>query len=134
MDWTAAAVIPVTLATAGLLGLIYMVLSVRVTNERRKTKVSVGDGGGTGPLLVAVRSQANFAEYVPIILILFAGIELAGGSHGLLVILAVLLVAGRIAHPLGMGRPAPNPYRAGGAVLTWLVLLIASLWALLLAL
>ena len=134
MDWSEAAVIPVTLATAGLLGLIYMVLSVRVTNERRKTKVSVGDGGDSGPLLVAVRSHANFAEYVPIILILFAGIELAGGSHGLLVILAVLLVAGRIAHPVGMARPAPSPYRAGGAVLTWLVLLIASLWALRLAL
>ena len=33
-----------------------------------------------------------------------------------------------------MTRPAPNPFRAAGALLTWAVILIASLWALVLAL
>jgi len=48
--------------------------------------------------------------------------------------LAVLLIAGRIAHPVGMARKAPNPFRAGGAILTWVVITLASLDALRIAL
>ena len=127
----------ITLATAGVLGLIYLVLTARVTMARRTTQTMVGDGSGkpgAEALLTAVRAHANFAEYVPLILILMGGIELAGGSHTLLVILGVLLVVGRALHPVGMALPGANPYRAGGAVLTWAVLLVAGLWALLLAL
>ena len=126
----------ITLATAGILGLIYLVLSGNVSAARRKVGVDVGDGDGrpgAEPLVVAMRAHANFAEYVPLALILLGGIELAGGSHTLLVILAVLLVLGRLAHPIGMIRAA-MPFRAAGAVLTWLVILIASVWALILAL
>ncbi len=127
----------ITLATAGILGLIYLARSGNVSAARRKTGISLGDGGGrpeAEPLVVAMRMHANFAEYVPLALILLGGIELAGGGHTLLVILAVLLVLGRLSHPFGMMRPAPNPFRAAGAILTWAVILIASLWALILAL
>jgi uncharacterized membrane protein YecN with MAPEG domain len=129
--------IPVTLATAGILGLIYVVLSARVVMARRDTKVEIGDGGGkpeTAGLQVRVRSHANFAEYVPIALLLLGGCELAGGAHWLMVFLAIMLIAGRILHPLGMSKPAPNGYRAGGAMLTWVMIVIASLEALKLAL
>ena len=127
----------ITLATAGILGLIYLVLSGNVSWARQKVGINVGDGGGrpeAEPLVVAMRMHANFGEYVPLALILLGSIELAGGGHTLLVILALLLVLGRLAHPFGMTRPAPNPFRAAGALLTWAVILIASLWALILAL
>jgi uncharacterized membrane protein YecN with MAPEG domain len=136
--------IPITLGTAGILGLFYVLISVRVTATRWRTRVSVGDDTsqpaafGTetevSPLRIAIRSHANFAEYVPIALILLGGIEAAGASHALCLILAAMLILGRLAHPIGMARKAPNPFRAGGAALTWLMIGIAGLEALKLAL
>jgi uncharacterized membrane protein YecN with MAPEG domain len=78
------------------------------------------------PLLVAARTHANFAEYVPMILVLLAIVELQGTRHWIVEALAVLLVLARVLHPMGMGRKVPNPFRAGGAVLTFLALLGAS--------
>jgi hypothetical protein len=39
------------------------------------------------------------------------------------------LVVARIAHVIGMARPAPNPFRAVGALVTWALLLGLSAWA-----
>ena len=77
--------------------------------------------------------HANFAEYVPLILILLGGIEYAGAPHNLVLGLAVALVVARLSHAFGLPRPAPNPLRAAGASLTWIVLLVASAEALILA-
>jgi uncharacterized membrane protein YecN with MAPEG domain len=55
-----------------------------------------------------------------------------GPSRGLWIVGAVLVVA-RVLHPFGMDRPAPNPYRAAGAMLTWVALLALVIWAILLA-
>ncbi len=129
--------LPVTLGTAGLLGLLYLALTIAVVRGRWVHKVSIGDGSGqpgTGALLVPIRAHANFAEYVPLALILLGGIEYAGAPHILCLILAAMLIIGRIAHPLGMARPAPNPFRAGGACLTWGMIGIASITALVIAL
>jgi len=135
--------IPVTLGTAGILGIFYIVISLRVTAARWKTKVSIGENSpqpaafgtesGVSPLLIAIRSHANFSEYVPIALILLGGIEAAGTSRTLCIILAAMLILGRLAHPIGMARKAPNPFRAGGALLTWAMIGIAAVVALVMA-
>jgi uncharacterized membrane protein YecN with MAPEG domain len=135
---------PVTLGTAGLLGLYYIYLTARVVMARRDSRISIGDGSvGAVPagkedeaaaLTIACRTHSNFIEYVPFALILMGGIESAGASHFFLLLLALLLIAGRILHPLGMTRPVPNPFRAGGAILTWATILLASLDALRIAL
>jgi uncharacterized membrane protein YecN with MAPEG domain len=135
---------PVTLGAGGILGLYYIYLSARVVMARGSSKISLGDGG-TGAvvagkeseaaaLLIACRAHGNFIEYVPFALILMAGIESAGASHLFLLLLALFLIVGRILHPLGMTRPVPNPFRAGGTVLTWATILLASLDALRIAL
>jgi uncharacterized protein len=126
------AVLPTTVLTSGILGILYIVLSFRVSLERNKTKVSIGDGAGkpgAEALLVAVRVQGNFGEYVPLALILLGGIEFAGVSHLLCEVFAVLLVLSRIMHAVGLHKPAPNVLRAGGAMLTWLVILGMSVEA-----
>jgi uncharacterized membrane protein YecN with MAPEG domain len=133
--------IPITLGTAGILGIFYVAISFRVTAARWKAKVSVGEDSpqpaafGTetavSPLRIAIRSHANFAEYVPIALILLGGIEAAGANRTLCLILAAMLILGRLAHPIGMARKAPNPFRAGGAMLTWTMIGIAAVEALL---
>jgi len=124
--------IPVTLGTAGIMGLILLALSFNVTRVRIRTRVISGDGGGapgTESLAVAMRIQANFVEYVPMILVLMGGIEAAGAPRWLLLSLALALIVARLAHPLGMTMKAPNLARAGGAILTWVALGVASLTA-----
>ncbi len=124
--------IPVTLGTAGIMGLILLVLSCNVTRVRIATRVISGDGAGaagTESLPVAMRIQANFIEYVPLILLLMGGIESAGAPHWLMLALALALIVARLAHPIGMTMKAPNLARAGGAILTWVVLGVASLTA-----
>jgi uncharacterized membrane protein YecN with MAPEG domain len=77
---------------AAVLALFYVYLSVRTIGFRRKAKVSVGDGGDDG-LLRAIRVHANFAEYVPIALILIALIESQDGPASLVHGLGALLIA-----------------------------------------
>ncbi len=125
-------ILPVTTVTAAIMGLLLLILSIAVTRGRFTEKVGLGDGGN--PLLLTrVRTHANLAEHVPLILILMALIERAHGARLWLEIAAVLLVIGRLLHPIGMARPSPNPLRAGGMILTWIVLGWLSVWAALIA-
>jgi uncharacterized membrane protein YecN with MAPEG domain len=123
---------PVTAAAAAILALLYVALTVRVIMARGASKVSLGDGSGgtiavgqehTVPLLTASRSHANFAEYVPLCLILLALTEWGGTARWIVDVFAAMLVIGRVLHPLGMAKAIPNPYRAGGLVLTVLTLI-----------
>jgi len=119
----------VTLTTAGLCGLILMALSVRVIQVRGSAKVSLGDGGD--PLLLSrIRAHANFAEYVPIILILMGLIESFDANRTLLGVLGVGLVLARIVQAIGMGMPAPNVARVAGTAMTFIILIVTSIWAL----
>jgi hypothetical protein len=63
--------LPVTLATAGALGIIYLVLAARVVRGRWTHRVSLGDGGNAA-MQRLIRAHGNFGEYVPMLLILMA--------------------------------------------------------------
>jgi uncharacterized membrane protein YecN with MAPEG domain len=133
--------LPVTTGAAGLLGLLYVVLAMRVSLARVRSKQSLGTGGIESvrvgeerralPLLVASRAHANFAENVPLALILIGIAEHDLGPVWFVIVLALLLVVARVIHPIGMGMPTPNPFRAAGALLTWGVIGAAALHALL---
>ncbi len=130
-------VLPVTACTAAILALLYIALSARVVMGRAKSKISLGDdaatsasygdGSATPPLLTAIRGHGNFAEYVPLALILLAIVEASGAAYFLCLILAAMLLIGRILHPFGLARPAPNAARAAGVMLTWAMILVSSL-------
>jgi hypothetical protein len=122
----------VTTLAAGVLGLIFAVLSVLVVTQRANGKVELGNGGDVAsPLLVAIRSHANFAEYVPLALILIGLIEMRSGPTLLVKILAGALVLARVIHPVGMRMTGRNPFRAGGFLLSILVLAVAGVAAVL---
>jgi uncharacterized membrane protein YecN with MAPEG domain len=127
-----------TIVTAAILGMIYMVLTARVAAARIKGKVMLGDDGASGEqpsaLLKAIRAHGNFAEYVPLALILLAAVEALRAPHLLCLALAAMLVLGRVLHPIGIALPAPNFPRAAGAMLTWTMMAVASLTALALVL
>ncbi len=119
----------VTLLTAGLCGLVYFWLSWRVVQTRQKSQVSLGDGGDA-VLLQRIRAHANFAEYVPICLILIAAIELSfDAAPQPLWIAGFGLVGVRVCHAIGMSKQGANGWRLVGAAGTWTVMVLLSLWA-----
>lgn len=122
------------LTSAGVLGGLFALLTANVFSQRFKAGVKLGTGGPQHQaLLVAVRTHANFAEYVPLCLLLLAGDLYGGAPAGLVVKAGWVLVAARVAHVVGMQLPAPNKSRAAGALLTLAVLVGASLEAVYLA-
>ena len=130
--------LPVTSLTTAILALVFAILCIRVVRGRLSTKTSLGDGGAgsvaTGndaaasPLLVAVRAHGNFAEYVPLSLILLALVEAQGGARPMVLGLAAALVVARVAHPFGLGRRSPNAPRAAGFTFNVGMLVVAALY------
>ena len=123
--------LPVTLATASVLSFFYLFLSARVSQSRRRFRISLGDGGNKD-LHARLRTHANFIEYVPVMLILMGVLEVSGANPDILAAGGVLLLVFRVMHMLGMPRPTPNLFRAIGAAGTYLLLLGASAWGLVL--
>jgi uncharacterized membrane protein YecN with MAPEG domain len=122
-------VLPITTTMAGSATIINLWLAFRASQMRIAGKISIGDGGNPR-MLARSRAHANFVEYAPFFLILLGLIEYARGPESWLWGVSALFMAARIAHPLGMERPAPNPLRGGGILVTWVVLLILAGYAL----
>ena len=116
----------VTSLYAGLLALLYLVISAWVIRVRVRQKVYAGDKGD--PVMAnAMRLHANFAEYVPLALILLLLAEMQGAPALALHALGAVLLLARIMHALGMASlPHKPPLRGGGAALTFGVLLIGG--------
>lgn len=115
----------VTPVYAALLALLYVFLSLRVIGVRRSDKVSLGDGGSE-ELQRRIRVHGNFAEYVPIGLILMTLAEMQSRSIYALHAIGLCLVAGRVLHALGVTGRQATP-RVVGMVLTFTALIIGAL-------
>ena len=112
---------------AGLLAIIYMALAANVGMTRTRRKISLGDSGDPD-LIVSIRRHANFAEWVPLALLLMALIELNGGSKTWLHTLGAVLLAARIVHPFGLDVSDLSKWqRIAGAAGTILVIAAAAL-------
>jgi uncharacterized membrane protein YecN with MAPEG domain len=119
-----------TLATAGALGLLYIVLAVRVIRGRFKHHVSLGDGGNP-EMLALIRAHGNFAEYVPLVLVMMGLLELSGANKTALMWCGLALVVGRVLQAIGVGiKKAPNAPRFIGTNITFLLLIGYSVWGL----
>ena len=97
----------ITSIIAALLTIIFIKLSFAVIALRRKNKVGLGSGGHDD-LERAIRAQGNFAEYVPLGLILIACLELNGAPAWLVLIPGIALILGRLIHAKGINEPPPN--------------------------
>ena len=92
---------------ASALAIIFVKLSFAVIGLRRKNKVGLGSGG-YDDLERAIRAQGNFAEYVPMGLILIACLELNGVPWWLVILPGITLIIGRLIHAKGINEPPPN--------------------------
>ena len=97
----------ITSIIATILTLIFIKLSLAVIGLRRKNKVGLGSGGHED-LERAIRTQGNFAEYVPLGVFLIACLELNGAPWWLVVIPGISLIIGRLIHAKGMNTPPPD--------------------------
>lgn len=118
---------------AGLLALLYVVLTIRVIAARRSERIGLGDQGNK-KLIRRMRAHSNCAEYAPFALLLLLTLELMNGAPLLLWGLGTVLVAGRIAHAYGFSQePELGNLRVIGMILTFAVIVIAALANLVLA-
>jgi uncharacterized membrane protein YecN with MAPEG domain len=116
-----------------LLALVYAALALHVARLRRGNRVLFGDGENVR-LRCAIRAHANFIEYVPIIALLVAMLEMSGSSAATVHVLMGALLVARLLHPLGMySKPGTWQFsagRVGGIMITISVLIAAALFAL----
>ena len=107
---------------AAILGLLFFVLSVRTLRLRRKLKIAIGDAGNQ-QLLRAMRVHSNFAEYVPLALLLIFLLESDGAHYALVHALCIFLLLGRLSHAYGVSKIAEDyKYRVFGMALTFTTL------------
>lgn len=120
----------ITATYLGILALLYAVLGLQVSRLRRGNRVLFGDGDNI-KLRSAIRAHANFAEYVPIIVLMVAMLEMSGLPGTRVHLLMGALLVARLLHPLGMYvGPRTLQFqicRVGGIVLTILVLISSAL-------
>ncbi len=118
---------PITALYAGLLAPIFVVLALRVIGLRRGAQVAVGDGGDK-VLLRRMRVHANFAEYVPLALVVLVLAESLKTDPRILHALGICLIIGRISHAYGMSQSKETfAFRVSGMALTFATLIGAAL-------
>ena len=118
---------PITPLFIALFALIYIVLSIGVI--RLRLAAGVGQGSGDNAELErSIRAHANFAEYVPLALLLLWSLETISYDSTLAFILGCVLLVSRILHVIGIRDPQRFMLlRKIGIVATFAVLLIGSL-------
>lgn len=124
-------ILPITLTMVAACVLLNLWLARRVGQMRQAHKVSIGDGG-VEPLTARMRAQANFIEWAPFFLILLGAIELAEGQRIWLWAVGVAFILGRIVHAFGMDRGPGNKFRMAGILLTLVIMLGLSVYAMVL--
>lgn len=116
-----------------ILSLIYAVLALQVARLRRNNLVLFGDADNRS-LRTAIRVHANFIEYVPIITLLVALLEMSGAPEMRVHLLMGGLLLSRLLHPIGMyARPTSWRFVVGrvcGILLTIFILVSAAIGAL----
>ena len=117
----------ITWVVAGILGIIYFGLSARIMFLRNKHQISLGNGK-IDELELAIRVHGNFAEFVPLCLILLFFSESTFQSRFIISTLGIMLIVGRIAHAFAL-YTNNRPVRVVGVILTMLTLLGGSIFS-----
>ncbi len=109
--------LPITSFFAGLFALYFVRLAFDVIRLRKANKVALGAGGFTD-LERAIRAHGNFAEYVPLGLILLGLFESHSVHPGFVVGLGGLFALGRVLHAWALSQ-ANVKLRVRGMMLTF---------------
>lgn len=118
---------------AGILVLIYVSLSFYVIKGRFQNRVSLGDNN-VPDMQKRIRVHGNFAEYVPLAVFMIFITEVLMAetwsfADPVIHMLCIMLLIGRVSHVWGfLNVEGTSLWRAGGMILTFLVLIITALY------
>lgn len=111
---------------AALMAIFFVVLSIRTIRQRRKLKIGLGDFGNKD-MQRTIRVHANFAEYVPLGLLMIYLVEQSGVYAWFVHLLCLGLLVGRLLHAYGVAQSKENfTFRVAGMSLTFTVLLASA--------
>jgi uncharacterized membrane protein YecN with MAPEG domain len=111
---------------AGLLAVLFLILSVRVVRFRRFYRVAIGDGGYE-PLQRAISVHNNFCQYVPFSLILFTFNEMQDVPLIWINFICTVFVAGRYLHAYGVSHLNENlKFRSMGMIATYIAIICST--------
>ena len=117
----------ITALYVALFLLLMLALAANVVRWRMKAHVSLGDGGNKD-LNAAIRCHGNAAEYVPLVLIGMALLEMLGASNTAIHLYGSVFLVGRLLHPIGLSQPRKvNKLRQLGVLLSWIVMLALAI-------
>jgi uncharacterized protein len=116
----------VTSLTAAVLTVLYLFLSFRIIDLRRR---GIAPSLGTGDdqrVIQAVRAHANLTEYAPLFLILLLLAELQSAPLLITTVCAITFVVGRLCHAYGLSRNNSILLRTLGMVGTNTALIVLA--------
>ncbi len=114
---------------AALLGLFFILITMRVGRYRLKSKIFIGDGGDD-EMLRRMRGQANFVETVPLAFILIILMELNYAPEVWLHGLGAVLLTARVLHYIGLALSGPPACRVVGMLGTIGCIAVSAIWLL----
>lgn len=113
----------ITSIYAALATFLVITLALLVVDQRRRSKVGLGDGGDR-VLQQRVRVHANALENLPLALLLLLLLELDGTAAPLLHGFGGVLLVARALHAWGFSRRSGTSFgRFAGTLATWLAML-----------
>jgi uncharacterized membrane protein YecN with MAPEG domain len=119
-----------TMLTAAVLAVFYALLSLQVVRLRWRERVGLGlPTNPTSPLFRMARVHANFAEYIPLLLLMMFFLESTGANPTAVRLCGGLMIVGRVAHARGLITVrTPNPWRVVGTAMTFGLLFTFAGW------
>ncbi len=120
---------PFTLLFAGCCALLQVALTGWVIVRRVQTGIAFLDGGDH-ELMRRIRAHGNFAETVPMALLLMGLLEISGLASTWLIAFGVALLLGRLLHAFSLLSSTAHWCRLAGMVLTLAVISVEGACAL----
>ncbi len=118
---------------AALLAILFVYLSARTITIRRKSQIGLGHADNPD-MLRAMRVHANFAEYVPLALLLIFLVESSGAGPALVHALGAALLLARLLHAYGVSQTKENfRFRVLGMTATFTVMMASAVYLLVVA-
>ena len=120
----------ITALYTSILALIMIVLAYNTSARRKEAKINLGTGND-GVMERRSRAFGNFTEFVPMVILLMAMIEVQGYGADYVHILGIITVIARVLHALGMTNSIKIINgRFVGALLTYISLFAAGAFVL----
>ncbi|MFD2166396.1 MAPEG family protein [Thalassotalea euphylliae] len=119
--------IEITALYASILAILFVALAFNVIRFRFKYKVGLG-AGEHSELDKAIRIHGNFAEYMPLAMLLMAGAELSNVDDAWLHIAGITFVVGRLLHTVGLTKTKGTSMpRFIGMISTFICMLVLAI-------